>query len=162
MGLYVYRILCAAVFCAITVSLFPDGKIKSLLRLFSGIFLIIVLLQPGIKISLQDYREMGDKYFRQGREAAMEGDSDARKFRYRFIKENVEAYILDKAENLGYDLSVRVMLDEDGYPKRVFLAGNVSENDKEKLEQMLTEDLGISKEEQQWSVQEISVKSTAG
>lgn len=162
MGVYVYRILCAVVFCAIMLSLFPDGKTKSLLKFSSGVFLIIALFQPGLKISLQDYSDMGVNYLKQGRVVAMEGASDAQKHRHRFIKENVEAYILDKAEKLGSDLSVQIVLDEDGYPARVILNGNVSKDDKEELEQMLTEDLGIAKEEQQWNGQEISGKSVTG
>lgn len=156
MGTYVFRLLCCAVVCGILLSLFPEGRMKGLFRLFAGIFLTVTLLRPEFPVSVPELTEIGSDYLKQGRAAAAEGEMEARQQRHRYIKETLEAYILDKAEAIGCRLSVQVELDRDGCPEQVILSGKISGEDRRKLERILTEELGIAKEEQHWNGQEVS------
>ena len=68
------------------------------------------------------------------------------------IKGETEAYILDKAASLGVELEVDVLL-EDMYPmapKTVRLSGSVSPYVRNRLQNIIAEELGISKENQIW------------
>ena len=69
------------------------------------------------------------------------------------IKAQTEAYILDKAAALEVTLLVEVEMSDEPIPVPcgVRLAGDVSPHAKNKLSGIITEDLGIEKERQQWT-----------
>lgn len=159
METYFFRLLCTSVLCTLLLSLFPEGKMKGILRLFAGMILTVTLLRPGFEIPLKELTDMGSSCLQQGRAAAAEGLAQAGQQQYRFIKETLEAYILDKAKALGCTISVRVELDGDGIPERAILSGSIAGEERRELERILTEELGIAKEEQQWNGQERSGSS---
>ena len=68
------------------------------------------------------------------------------------IKEETEAYILDKAASLGVTLSVEVMVEDGNVPRLsgVQLSGQVSPYARQQLSTWISNDLGISKENQKW------------
>ena len=69
------------------------------------------------------------------------------------IREKTQAYIWDKAMQLNTELSVQVTLQEDAgfpYPCHVVLCGSVAPAVQKQLSRMITEDLGIPPEEQEW------------
>ena len=162
LGSYVFRILCCAAVCGIALSLFPDGRMKAMVRLFAGIFLTITVLRPGMALELPDLEGWVAEYRRQGRSAAAAGEDYAAQQRHQFIKDGLEAYILDKAASLGCTLTVRVVLDGEGYPAGVVLTGNVTEEGRRELEALLQEELGIAKEDQQWNGQQTPPPSADG
>ena len=68
------------------------------------------------------------------------------------IIEQLQAYILDKAADLGAELEVEILMPDDGsgQPQGVVLRGAVSPYAKTRLQQIIAEDLDIAKEKQQW------------
>ena len=68
------------------------------------------------------------------------------------IKKEVQAYILAKAESLGAQLEVSVVLSDNQFaePVGVRIAGAISPYAKQVLIQTITDDLGIDREAQQW------------
>lgn len=162
MQTYLFRLLCTAVLCALMLSLFPEGKAKDMIRLLAGMILTVTLLRPDFGISLPEFDRIPADYLEEGRASAAEGQAQAQQQRQGFIKEALEAYILDKAEQLGCQLSVQVILNGEGIPEQVILSGEVSGDDREELESILTEAIGIGKEEQQWNGQKRSGSFGAG
>lgn len=148
---YILRILCCVLFCGVVLSVFPQGSVKNLLRTCTGIFLTILLLSPVTDMRLPSLDGISQNYLQQSRTAVAEGEDYARRQRCAFIKESLEAYILDKAGKLGCELSAAVEVDEEGYPVCVVLWGDIPDNTRKKLEAMLWEELGIAKEDQQWN-----------
>jgi len=71
----------------------------------------------------------------------------------RIIKDNVQAYILDKANSYGVDLTVDVTLSEGEIPApvSVSLTGDVAPYTKRLLSEMIEKDLGIGTEAQIWN-----------
>ena len=68
-----------------------------------------------------------------------------------FIIENVQSYILDRAKELDVNIDVTVELDPDTtMPNIVYLSGNVSPLKKSRLQQIITDALGIPEEQQIW------------
>ena len=68
------------------------------------------------------------------------------------IKQQTEAYILDKAVSLGVNIDVNVKMSDTNppVPKEVILSGNVSPYMKNKMIQYITANIGISEENQRW------------
>jgi hypothetical protein len=70
----------------------------------------------------------------------------------KLIKQETEAYILDKAQSLGCALEADVTVGEGLYPvpESVLICGSISNQNRKLLEDILVKELGISKENQQW------------
>ena len=70
------------------------------------------------------------------------------------IKEQTEAYILEKASALNADITVSVKLALDTQyptPESVHIKGNISPYARRLLSQTIQDDLGIASEDQVWS-----------
>ena len=70
------------------------------------------------------------------------------------IKSKTEAYIWDKAQELGLSVSVDVAIEEDGaypYPAAVQISGQFTEMQRQNLARYIEENLAIGKERQTWT-----------
>ena len=70
------------------------------------------------------------------------------------IKSKTEAYIWDKAQELGLSVSVDVAIEEDGsypYPAAVRITGQFTELQRQSLTRYIEENLAIGKEQQTWT-----------
>ncbi len=150
---YVLRIVIAAIVCGIVRSLLKEktatGKMANLL---CGILMAITILSPFASISFRNissfYEDIeldASKYVNDGKTAAQESAAE-------IIKSQTEAYILDKANNLGLQIAVEVELDDsnNSVPCGVVITGAVSPYAKGTLGTYMQEYLGIPKENQQW------------
>ncbi len=150
---YILTVTAAAVLCAVVRTLFPEqspgGK---LIRLVCGIFLCFVVISPISTVNLAALPEVIDTWTVSGQEAAAAGEKLAEESTRRFIKEQTEAYILDKAGALGANITVTVTLGEGSLPApgSVRISGPVSPYARRELEALLEQELGISKENQLW------------
>ena len=66
------------------------------------------------------------------------------------IKEQLEAYILDIASQLGLSITAQLELTREGLPDSVTFTGEAGQREKEKLQERIAKDLGIPKEKQLW------------
>ena len=148
---YVLSIISASVIAAI-VSSFFDGKsgTAGLIKLVSGLFLTFVIISPLTKLDFSRVNDYLDEFILEGVEAASVGENLAREAEGDIITDRVQAYILDKANSLGAELDVEVVLDQDNIPVSVTLIGNISPYAKAQMAAIIVNDLGISKEQQLW------------
>ena len=68
------------------------------------------------------------------------------------ILQKAEAYILNKASDLGADINVEITLQKDGsyIPEKIKIIGPISPLAKKQLSEVIKSDLGISEELQTW------------
>ena len=83
---------------------------------------------------------------------AAEGEKTAEEAMGTIIKEETEAYILDKAKALNAQIQVEVILDQSEIPvpHSVRIFGEPTRAQREILEEFLESQLNIPKERQQW------------
>ncbi len=151
---YVISIVAAAILCAILNSLFAEkGTPGSLMKLISGIFLAFVVIRPIADMDLTEFPSVLDIYSSDASAAVEAGENIAWEANAAIIKQQTEAYILDKAESLNAQLTVEVTLSADTIPvpTAVRLSGDVSPYAKAVLESVLEEELEIAKENQLWT-----------
>ncbi len=70
------------------------------------------------------------------------------------IKQKTEAYIWDKAQELGLAVAIDVTVAEDAsypYPAAVRITGSFSEMQRQSLTRYIEENLAIGKEQQTWT-----------
>lgn len=146
MRAYLWKVICAAVVCALADCIGTGGPGKAVRKLVCGAFLILTLLSPldGAalpKLELQSLNRTADAIVR-------DGTAQAEKARYEIISDACAAYILNKAGALG--LTVEVELDEAGFPIRAVLTGDASPLERRTLTEAIVRELGIREEEIRW------------
>lgn len=145
----------AAVFCAVCSAVTPDGSVKRVQKMLCGVVMTLSLLSPlkvldmsGYSLSLARCRQQAELI---GASAQEISDSLSRTF----IEERCAAYILDKARLLGSEpgaVRVTAQWSPEGvwYPAEAEIQMQYNRELSEKIE----EELGISAENQHWSINE--------
>ena len=151
---YFLSVTAAAIICAILKGLLNQGGTPAqLVKLLSGIFLSIIALRPLAQFDLGSLTGLSFDYSMDVEAAVAEGENIAADALAELIKSNTEAYILDKARSMGVNITVDVTVNEEQIPapKTVSICGNVSPYARRQLSALLTEQLGIAKEDLIWT-----------
>lgn len=153
LGRYILSVTAAAVLLGILRTLL-DKKSGSgvLLQLIGGLFLTFTVISPITTINPDALLDGPWELTGQGSAIAAQGQAMAQKELESIIKAQCEAYILDKAQTYQAALEVEVTLNQDEIPApaAVRLRGSVSPYAKQALQQWLYDEMGISREDQQW------------
>lgn len=150
---YLLSIIAAAVICGIVTRLIGEkGTQGAMVKLIAGLFLTFTVINPVVKMDINGLTDFADVYSDAGSQAAAAGEQMSADALRASIKARTEAYILDKAAGLELNLEVEVTLSEDDIPlpASVRLSGKTSPYAKLRLQSMITQELGIEKENQVW------------
>jgi uncharacterized protein YgbK (DUF1537 family) len=123
---------------------------KGLIHLISGIFLLLTLIRPITEISLTDMTRLHEKIQNEAVRASDQGEDYAEAAMTRHIKEQCQAYILDKANAFGAQIHADFTLNAQMVPEACTIQGEVTSYAKQQLSKILQSDLGIPREAQQW------------
>ena len=120
-----------------------------MVRLVSGLLLALALLRPLAGLGWEGL-ELDASPLEEGREAAEEYRKNQTEAFSAIIEEKTEAYICDKAEQLGLECAVEVTAEPGGggvpLPGTVVIRGAYSEA----LARSIAEEVGIPAEQQIW------------
>ena len=150
---YLISVTAAAIVCAVAKSVSEEKTVAgSMVRLIAGIVMTVTVLSPVVSLSLEELPEFSAALNTGADTAVAEGKKMAEMEINAIITEQVRAYILDKATDLGADVDVEVLMPADGsnQPEGVVLYGNVSPYAKSQLQRFIAEEFLIPKEDQQW------------
>ena len=149
---YILRIIAAAILCAF-VKGFTDRHtaINSIIKSLCGIFLTLTILSPLVSFKFSSVANYINMYSSDADAAVEVGTSLTNASLYGSIKTQTESYILDKAGELGMEITVELMLDDQQpIPSSVIITGAISPYAKSTMTQILTKELGIPIEGQIW------------
>ena len=150
---YFITITTAAMICGL-ITAFADksGSCGKLLRMLCGIFMAVTILSPLIHLRFGDIELYLEGIQYEGELSAEAGVLAAKEEMSSIIKDNVEAYILDKASSMGLMIEVEVTLSGENLPKPqvVYIKGTVPPYAKSQLKHWLKDTLGIGEENQIW------------
>jgi len=148
-GEYILSLTASAMLVSILCGLTEEGTARMPVRFLCGLVLLFAVLSPFLDVKIPDlthwtehYREKAVTYASAGSEMAETAVAD-------IIKQQTEAYILSVADQFHAELVVEVSL-QDHVPVSAMLTGNISPYGKQKLETVLEQDLGITKENILW------------
>ncbi len=146
----------AALVCAAALRLTQEGRVKRVLRMLCGVTMAAALFSPLLGAGpLPDYA-LGLQRYRDAAEALTgEGTALGRELDRGIIEQRMEAYILDKAQDLGVTLTaahVALRWSTQGVwlPESAELPGAYSET----LARLLEAELGIPRQAQTWRTDE--------
>ena len=147
---YGTAIISAALICAVVTRLSSSGVCNAIIKMLCGVFLTLVILRPlwddgrlRLELSL-------DSWMRQAETISTEGAAIAGRMKRDIIKQELEAYISDKATEMHAQVEVRITVGEDMTPASVIIDGSFSPMAKKSLSKVLSNELGIPMERQEW------------
>lgn len=150
--LWLLSILSASLVCALADALMPPGAVKRVGRMVCGLVLTAVILSPLVSLDLESGGQWLEDYFAAVEQREGELEEQAEEGRKAIIEESYEAYILDKAAQLGLSCTVEVecQTDKDGLclPKEIRITGALTAQEKVNLTRILEEELAVPPEEQ--------------
>ena len=151
---YLLSITVAALCCGILSSVLgKKGLTGSTVKFLCGIVMLLTVVGPLLDIQIGDLENSFKGLSQEANSITAFGQETALKEYAGIIKERTAAYILDKAESLGAELTVEVTLSDDDLlvPCAVTLSGTVSPYAKKVFTKTIVKDLGIQEEEQIWT-----------
>ncbi len=148
---YILSILVVSAICSIIVQLLPNTGKKELLHILQGVLLSIVILQPLSKVNLNDFLNL-QQYAPESADLLLAmGQETAEEAKRQYITDQYEAYILDKAKAMGAEILPVITVDDAFLPVSADIQGDLDPTLQNTLEQIMTDDMGITKENQRWT-----------
>lgn len=153
MSRWMIGIFAAALLTAVALAITP--KNKKAVALAGGLIMILAAVKPLGELTYQDISAQIAKYQIKADELRSGINVGSAEIMAVIIQEQTEAYILDKAAELGLEIEVEVTTQQasDGwpYPTDVKVTGQLSESDIQRLGRIISEDLAVAPDRQEWS-----------
>lgn len=152
-GEYIFSVCVAALLCGLLTPLLKKGPAGDGAKLITGIFLLLTVLRPLTGIDLPALENLTAYIRSDVQQAVLNGEEKTHQEFSGIIKERSAAYILQKAEALGLQITVNVIVSEDTLPipQAVYLTGAAAPYAKKQLQDVIQRDLGIAKENMIWT-----------
>lgn len=153
LGQYILSVGVASLLAGI-IAEFSDSKSATgmITRMVCGLFLAFTVINPLTNLNFGILESFSQDTVINTQPVISAGTTLAEESMAQLIKQETEAYILDKAQSLGCVLEAEVTVVEGQYPipESVRICGTISNQNRRQLEDFLERELGISKENQQW------------
>lgn len=151
---YVLSVIAASIICSIVKSIVGSkssyGKVTALI---CGIFLAFTFLSPLVNFEISDLSLTPINIKTEAQDLAARAYVESQSQLRTIIKEETEAYILEKAESIDANIQVEIVLhDEKPIPVGAVIKGNVSPYNRTVLSQYMTDALAISEDAQIWNL----------
>ncbi len=150
LGEYLIGVTVAAVICSVVKKLGSKGTLGAVLRLVTGGFLALAVLSPWVGIKVEDFKNFTFEFQQEAEQLTEQGQQAGEEALCNVIKQRTAAYILDKAQSLGAEIQVDVILNEKHIPVRITVTGALSPSAKGVLSAYMEDTLGIKREAQVW------------
>ncbi len=152
---YIQTLVYSAVFCFLALALTPEGSGKKAVGIACAAAMMIAVISPVVSIDLNDYSKTLTEYKLKAEEYADSGKEESENLNRMYIQDECGAYILDKAKEMGADISEVAVTAEwstDGfwYPVSCEIRYGCTDAQRAELEAFIGAQLGISKDEQKW------------
>ena len=138
-----------AILTAMAESMMPEGAVKRVGKLISGLVLLVAVLAPVFTLDLQGIEGESSEWSEEIQEQAQALEEAQRKQYKTIIETEFATYIVDKAEAQGIHCTAEVICeqaDEIFLPNRVFITGIFQPRQKSLLISLVVEELGVPQE----------------
>ena len=150
---YLIRLTAAAILGAIVRRLAPAGGAGRAARLGAGLLVLLTAFSPLASVNTASAAQDLVRHGYADPLTTVEFSKNVNDLLSELITERAEAYILDKAQELGMVVTAEVtVMVEDTYPVpyAVKLSGSPTAAQQAKLKEVIAADLKIPEERQEW------------
>ncbi len=150
---YLLGIAAVAMAVSMAAALLREDALKKAVRLAGGMVLVLVVLGPLVRTNLDAFGQYLSK-IQMDQDALASGiEVEDKALMARIIQDKTEAYILDKAEALGAEVQVTVVMEKGvdyPYPGAVTVEGVLTAAQRSALSADLEQSLAIPRERQEF------------
>lgn len=150
---YLLSVTGASLLVSLIMSVLPKGKLRAAAVFTGSLLLVMTVISPVVQLDETRIPALADQIRASAGQLQPSAANQDQSLLVQRIKEQCEAYILDKADELGLSVEITVQLDETAiypYPISSTVRGMLTEHDKQSLSMILEEELGIAEEQQRW------------
>lgn len=154
LGRYLFTVICAAIIASLIITITADkGAASTLLKVVSGIFVVIIMITPIKEFSLVGIADYWSSLSIDASDVIADGENVSKNALIACIEDQTESYILDKASALGLDISVEVSVStgETPVPTDIVINGNAAPYARHQLQEKIAADLGIAEANIIWN-----------
>lgn len=149
---YLISVVAAAIICGAVSNLIgKKGSIGGVIKFLCGLFMTITAISPLISLRLPDELTFWDTFRNEAQAVANDGETAGSEMRTAIITEQLETYILEKADSLGLSVRAEVSLCDNFLPEMVIIHGTAAPYAKKKLCAFINESLGIPEDAITWT-----------
>ena len=152
---YILSVIASAILVSTVMALIgKNSGFHKILRFMCGLFMTLVLILPLLRNRIVIPSYYLEDVSKEAERITADAQADVQDQISTIIKEQTEAYILEKASSLHADIAVSVTLTTNTHyptPESVHIRGNISPYARRLLSQTIQDDLGIASEDQVWS-----------
>ena len=152
---YLLSVTAACLISVLACALVRQETVKKIARFSSGLLILLVVVLPILSLNMEDvaavFRSFRVEYDTTDAAATWQAQLA------QHIKQTSEAYIEDKAAQLGATVRVEVTLNDAEYPQPVHvrIAGIVSLSQRQALAEYIRTAFAVAEEEQEWIIYEV-------
>lgn len=150
---YLVGVTAAALICGIIRALFPEkGAVGAVIKTLLGLAMLLAVVRPWMSISTDGIYGWKNDISFDAQGIVNNAEASAKEQLRQRIMEQTQSYILAKADSLGAQVEVSVEVSDEAMavPCAVRITGAVSPYAKQAISRMITEELGIDREAQEW------------
>lgn len=149
---YLAGVVITALICSIIPAVIQNSTAKEISKLLCGLAMTITIIAPVRNLDNPLSFRFNEILSDDPVAYASEGEILAKRAMADIIKAETETYILDKAYEMGSEISVEVSLSEDEFPvpESVVITGSLTPNARSSLQELLYSQIGIAKENIKW------------
>lgn len=151
---YLVSVVSVCMLCVPAGVLVKKESMQKIVRLLSGVLVLLVVLRPLLHIDMEDVSKKLEEVCREYSFDTGQLKTDTQNQMAAYIKEATQTYIEEKAAALGALVKAEVTLSEEEYPVPVGarLTGTVTPEQLGELRKILETELNIPKEQQEWNL----------
>ena len=149
----IITIVAAAILCVSVLRITGNNNSTSrLIKLTTALFMLLTVIRIFSYVELKDFADILTNVNDDADLLVTNGEFATQKEIEDIIKDRVEAYILDRAQQYGVELEVQIKdIDQETMmPMKVYLQGRISPIVKKQFGMEIENDLGIPEEKQVW------------
>lgn len=158
LGQWLIGLTAAAILCTLANSLMPEGVVRQVGRLAGGLVILASLLRPMVHLEANGLASWLEEHWTEYDVHQEELERERDKSMKLIIEQSCQAYIVDKAAQLGVSCTAEVscIQDEDGgyLPWEVTLHGTLTPEQQTGLTQQIQEELLIPAVRQSYQTKE--------
>lgn len=155
---YLLALIACALLTALCMALLPQGGVRRAGGFVCGLLLLLCTIRPVLRLDSGALAQAVSRAAMQAEAARTGVEVRNRTLVAAIIKENCEAYILDKAAELGVAVTADVTVageDTYPYPAAVRLCGDAAPQQQLALTRWIAASLAIPEEAQTWTNDQI-------
>lgn len=145
-GEYLLSVIAAAIVCSMISALLPGkNAVNAIIKVTSGVLLTVTVVSPIIQLDFTGLTGTITDYFNDGKAIASYGQAICQEDICEIIEGRFVEYINQMADENGVKLNVQIVVDSALLkPTQIVLTGAVSPYVKQKMQNSITKELGIS------------------